>query len=324
MSFLRSRKAIWFLALPVLLLAGGALAYLKLHQAAPKESVSTPSPTPTVTGFKVDAKNLPSLATGHYDAWVLNSDAKTSTAIAKFNVAQDGSLAGGDGKALVNNVLPFQGTLVEGSIIEVTVEPATSKDDVPSQSVVLKGPLKADGTAQLGFDAVALTTATAKYVLATPTDDPAKNETSGLWFGMPGTKPAPLLSLPAAPAGWKYEGWVLYQSKTVSTGRFNNPQAADDFGGYNATKKPAPNFPGQDFLANAPADLGFSFPINLADGTSKALLSLEPDTAGTDPSGPTEYLLLFSADVASGLKDHVATDLTKSPGLPSATFTYSQ
>lgn len=305
------------------MLAGSVLAYLKLHQAAPSQAASTsPPPPPQPSGFKVEAKNLPPLSTGHYDAWVINGDTKTN--IAKFNVDQNGNLATVEGKAIEGNSFPYQGGLVEGNTVAISVEAADSKDDKPSPSVILHGPLKADGSAELVFDVVSLSAVSGKYMLATPTDDPAKNESSGLWFGVPGTKPVPLLTMPPAPLGWKYEGWVTNQSKLISLGRFADARAKDDFNGYSATKKPAPNFPGQDFLVNAPADLGFAFPINLADGSSKAAISLEPDVGGADPTGPTAYLPLFMADIPSGLKDHVATDLTKAANIPSATFTYSQ
>ena len=116
----------------------------------------------------------------------------------------------------------------------------------------------------------------------------------------------------------------MYKDKTLSLGKFSDPRAGDDFNGYSATKKPTPNLPGQDFLTNPPANLGFSFPLNLADGSSKVVISLEPDVSTADPSGNDAYLILFTADIPSGLKDHVATDMVKTAALPSASFTYSQ
>jgi hypothetical protein len=322
-NWFRSHRMVWGSFLLVLLLGGGAFAYVKYTQEVPTDSVAAPpAAAPSVAGFKVELKNFPVTSDGHYAAWVINDQAKTL--IGQFSVRKDGGLFTIDGKAIDNTTLPFSGKLVEGDMIEITLESSDSKGEQPSASVVMRGELKSDGSAELGFSAVDLSAATSKYVLATPTDDPEKNETSGLWFGMPSTKPTSSLNLPVAPIGWKYEGWVLYKDKLLSTGRFSEPKGQDSFNGYSATKKPTPGLAGQDFLVNAPTDLGFTFPINLADGASKAIISLEPDIGGVDVDGSGLFIPLFTSDIPAELKDRVATDMAKSTALPSAIFTYSQ
>jgi len=130
----------------------------------------------------------------------------------------------------------------------------------------------------------------------------------------------PSLILPEAPKGWKYEGWALYQGVLLTTGRFQRARGIDEFSGYSGGASTGPNFPGEDFLRNTPEGLSLSFPINLADGTSKIFLTIEPDIEGVDPTGDGQFMLRpFSADIAKDAKDHESFNLTKDlSGFPTA------
>lgn len=46
---------------------------------------------------------------------------------------------------------------------------------------------------------------------------------------------------------------------------------------------PGPPFPGEDFLTGLPA--GIVSPVNLADGGSMVVITVEPDLGGQDPTG---------------------------------------
>jgi len=85
-------------------------------------------------------------------------------------------------------------------------------------------------------------------------------------------------------------------------GRFNNPEARD-FANLYSGPEPAPAFPGEDFVANAPA--GLTFPADL--GGARLLLTLEPvldDTA--DPS----QLVVLEAILPAGLQGGEIIELT--------------
>ena len=85
------------------------------------------------------------------------------------------------------------------------------------------------------------------------------------------TGPMEALSLPSLPAGWDYEGWVVINGTPVTSGKFSAADMADDSAPYSSTM-PAPPFPGEDFLLNAP--MGLTFPTDLAGMT--AVISIEP------------------------------------------------
>ena len=165
--------------------------------------------------------------------------------------------------------------------------------------------------------------ATGKYFLATPTDGNSDmNEESGLWFidNSTGTKEAGL-TLPTLAAGWKYEGWVVINSIAVSTGTFTNPAVADDNAStstFKGTESDGPAFPGEDFLQNAPENLGVDFPIDLRGKT--VVVSVEPDPDNsTNPFTlkpllqliPTDLAIATSSSIAEGPKSSISGTVTR-------------
>ena len=125
------------------------------------------------------------------------------------------------------------------------------------------------------------------YQLATPTDADTSNERSGVWFAQNLETQAPGLALRAAPTGWNYEGWARHDNGWLSTGKFLSRATSDQFSGYSATANPAPGFPGEDFLNNAPS--GVTFPWTFVDGDS-VMVTLEPNPDPED--GPFGIRLL--------------------------------
>jgi hypothetical protein len=111
--------------------------------------------------------------------------------------------------------------------------------------------------------------AAGEYILETPSSgDVADDYDQGIWWLVPGADGmAPGLRLPALPAGWTYEGWVVGADGPVSTGTFDAADVADaDGAGEAAGPDGSPAFPGQDFVD--PARL-------LTDGHA-AVISVEP------------------------------------------------
>jgi len=231
--------------------------------------ISQDEPMVTESKLSLSELNLEALEEGHYEGWAIFGEEKISTG--KFNI--------GD-----NLVFNTGLDLSNADKIVITIEPEGDTDDVPSGIVVLTGDL-VSGEASLEFP-VSFEGISGGYILATPTDGPDSNETSGVWFL---ELPEPLnssLILPELPGGWVYEGWVVNKGTPLTSGRFTDVSDADDFEGFSGAE-PGPDFPGEDYLVNAPE--GTEFPINLADGQSLVVISVEPNLDGVDPAGEAPF-----------------------------------
>jgi hypothetical protein len=278
------QKGIWVIIILAIIAVGG---YFMLQNGGQGAAVAT---------LLLEDIQLEPLAEGHYEGWAIFGDEKVST----------GTFAVGDELSFGSDR-----NLAEADAIVVTIEPEGDNDEVPSGVVVLAGDVE-NGVAQLSFP-VDFTGATGSLILATPSNGADTEETSGIWFL---TLPEPLqagLSLPALPAGWKYEGWAVHEGTPLSSGRFSSPSGEDEFSGYSGAEA-FPPFPGEDFLQNPPE--GVFFPIDLANGTSLAVISVEPDINGTDPTGPgPAQIKPLVAQIAAGTADH--TNITMGLNLDS-------
>lgn len=146
----------------------------------------------------------------------------------------------------------------------VTIEPDDS-DSIPSDTHLIGGDFDSDGDATLTISFPAalgtdFSTATGEFILAAPSS-PGSPANLGIWF-LNNSNPPPVagLSLPTLPAGWVYEGWVVFAGVPTSTGTFTDPNAADSDGpGPNAgpTTTGLPNYPGQDFV-NPPQNVAMA------------------------------------------------------------------
>lgn len=240
---------------------------------------------------------FPSLASGHYEGWAIYGDEKVST----------GTFGAGD-----DLTFAVDRNLLQADAVAVTIEPDDDRDPGPSGIVYLAGAV--DGpTPDLSFPVSFPSDLSGTYILATPTNGPDSHETAGVWFIDPRGGPSPgLAALPDLPAGWTYEGWAVTQGKPISTGRFDDPAAPDDFDGHSGPRG-APPLPGEDLLQNAPS--GVSFPADLADGTSAIVVSVEPDLDGTDPTGPAPFAVKpLVGHVSAGLDDHSPAGLSANLG----------
>lgn len=239
--------------------------------------------------------NLAPLSDGIYEGWIVRGDDKFS--FGTFNTNEDSQIVG---ELDLGDVEP-----AEGDKVVVTIEPVPDADPGPSSTVVLAGDIL-NGSADLAFP-VDVSNFSGKYVLATPSDGMDNNETSGVWFIDLSTGAAAVgLDIPVAPEGWTYEGWVVYEGNPISTGQFTDPATADNFDGFTGPEG-VPPFPGEDFVTNLPDGAA---PYELANGTSKVVISLEPLQDGTDPTGPAPAQVKpLAADVAEGAADHETFDL---------------
>ena len=262
--------------------------------------------TGSASSVRLTVKNLPALKGATYELWVIEGKQKLSGG--KFNVAANGKVAG----RLSSSIDP-----AGADMLAVTIEPKGDRNKVPSGTVILAGKPSSTG-ARLSFP-INLSRIAGTYLLATPTDDDDSNETAGIWFLTPAMKAS--LNVPTAPAGWAWEGWGVTQETPLTSGRFSKPTGADRSAPFSGPKG-GPPFPGEDFVQRLPG--GVSAPVDLADGSSMVVLTLEPDLRGKDPTGPGPFSIKpLVAKVAAGAKDHQSFRLQRDlSGLPSGSASF--
>ena len=258
--------------------------------------------------LRLAAKNLQPLTGARYEVWVVYGSKKLSTGT--FSIASDGQISG----RLASPRDP-----AKADAIVVTIEPRPDRDRGPSGIVVLSGKPRAGGTA-LSFPQ-SLRGISGTYLLATPTDEDGTNETAGIWFLTPDLRAS--LRLPDAPAGWAWEGWGVTQQTPLTTGRFSKVTGADRSAPFSGPKG-APAFPGEDFLQRLPETVSPS--VNLADGSSLVVISLEPELKGKDPTGSAPFSIKpLVGKVPAGAKDHKSYSLRRDlSGLPSGRVTFAK
>lgn len=232
----------------------------------------TPPPPPPAgeDDLSLNVTGLPQLGSDYvYEGWIIVDDFPISTGT--FTVDGDG-----DPSPAAFNV--DEDELAEASGFMITIEPASGDDGVPSDTHILAGDfdgnsagLTTDHDNSLGDDFDEATT-NGSYLLNTPTTGDDTDNLSGVWFlsDFLGVESASL-ELPELPEGWKYEGWVVINDEPFSTGKFTQVDVSDEQDLYSGTE-PAPEFPGEDFVTNAPD--GHTFPVNLAG--EPLFISIEP------------------------------------------------
>ncbi len=212
---------------------------------------------PATSTLSLSFERLPVLgASSVYEGWVIVNDAPVSTG--RFTVGADGA----------TTPAMFEVEGAGANMFVLTIEPAAGDDPAPSATHVLAGPI-AGGKAELtaAHDAAigeSFASAAGAYVLATPsTMADMGDETQGIWWVDPASMAA-TLELPAAPTGWRYEGWVIGADGPVSTGWFEAVSGADSDGsGEGAGPDAGPPFPGQDFITPALELVGLETAITL-------------------------------------------------------------
>jgi len=206
----------------------------------------------------------------------------------------------------------------------LSIEPTIDSDPLPSATKILAGDFSGTNASVSTIPVGDFSNAVGKYILATPTNGMSSNENSGIWFlDLPNSMPPPLtgLTLPELSDGWKYEGWAVISGTPVTTGKFTNVNATDEFDDFSDSMPLGmPNgadgfFPGEDFLLNAPS--GLTFPTDLAGAT--AVISVEP----YPDNSPMPFALkpLVGA-IPSNATDHVTYVMDQNLGsLPAGNVT---
>ncbi|NJN81879.1 MAG: anti-sigma factor [Caldilineaceae bacterium] len=233
-----------------------------------------------------------------YEGWLIIDGAPVSTGL--FDVDADGMLSSHDFSVDVD---PATATA-----FVLTIEPSPDADPAPSAVHLLGGDI-VDGMAELSvahpaalgadFSAIDSSYILGIGALASVTAD--NSYRNGIWFDK--------LNLPALPAGWLYEGWVVGPDGPITTGRFADPNAMDLDGSGPAAGGPGtgPGFPGQDYLTPA---------IDLTTGYA-AVISIEPEP----DNSPMPFLLKPLVDsTIDDVGDHGSQPLESNLGsLPTGT-----
>ena len=247
-----------------------------------------------------------------YEGWIIVSGTPMSTGT--FSVDANGQLS--------QTSFSVDATqLSSASTFVISIEPVPDPNAAPSDVKYLGGDFSGNTanltighSLTLGSD---FTSATGKYVLATPTNGTNTNELSGVWFlDLSSGMPSQGLILPTLPTGWMYEGWAVVNGTAVTTGKFTDPNAADNSAPYSGPM-PGPPFPGEDLLQNAPA--GLTFPTNL-QGT-KVVLTIEPN-----PDNSTKPFTLkpLAGDVPPNAGDRITYDMNNQAGTTNPTGTVTR
>ena len=230
-------------------------------------------------------QNLPELGDNYvYEGWLIVGNEKIST----------GRFSSTEGAKHSSDLLDI--SMVNAATTYVlTIEPATETGadlTSPSGWIFSKGNFTNNTASPSTNDALFsgstnLETATGNFFLKAPSVGTTGSDANGIWFidALPPTKGG-FTSLPTLANGWIYEGWVVVPNSNggmtpVSTGRFSNPDMADEsfFGATSNNEfkgpKGVPPFPGEDYIINPNNRYaGVTFPIDLQNAT--VVISIEP------------------------------------------------
>lgn len=257
---------------------------------------------PAFSNLNVNLTGLENLGTDYrYEGWLIVNGGPVSTGV--FTVNDSGQLSA--------TSFPIATTTLNSATdFVLTIEPTIDPDPAPSNTKLLSGSFSGN-SASVNSNLVAdFSSASGKYILATPTDGAGNNELSGVWFLDNSSGSAMTgLNLPTLADGWKYEGWAVINGTPVSTGTFIDASMADD----NASTSPfkgnmgnGPGYPGEDYIQNAPT--GLTFPTNLQGATIVVSVEPYPDNS------PAPFTLKPLAHmVPATAADHTAIDMGAGP-----------
>lgn len=258
--------------------------------------------TSTVGDLTVNLEGLETLGTGYvYEGWLIVNGKPVSTGtFTSVSFPQSFTV----NKSDLNTATKFV----------LTIEPAGETGTAalePADTKLLAGDFNGKSATVNSSEIVAdFANASGKYILATPTDKDDSNEASGVWFLDNSNPPAVAgLNLPTLKAGWKYEGWVVFKGKPVSTGTFLSVDKADENAStspYKGTSGNGPGFPGEDYLIGSA--VGVKFPTDLKGAT--IVISVEP----YPDNSPTPFTLKPLAHVVpSNAKNHTVINMGAGP-----------
>jgi hypothetical protein len=231
---------------------------------------------------------------GHYEAWARVAGQVVS--LGKFDRADGGApiaLAGGKLPPA-----PVSGTATE---VFVTQEPPGDADGRPSKQVFLRGAI-ADGSAALRTPLTeAWREARGVYILDNPFTWKDGTDYNGIWFGYYDRAARAYqtgLTMPEAPDGTMYAGWVILKGVPLRVGKFRTALDNDDWGVYSgrtgASELIDPvgrPMPGEDFFTNLPAGVETG-PNKPSLGGATVIVSLEDATLAHEDQFPSPVRIL--------------------------------
>ncbi len=241
----------------------GLLA-LPLFLASCNDDEATPNPTPTGE-ITLNLTNIDDLGDDYvYEGWI----------IVDGNPVTTGTFTADADQNLSETTFSVDATQLEAATAFVlSIEPTVDTDPAPSDVKYLVGDFSGDEAAVNTSIVGDFSAAAGKFIIAAPTTASMDDDLSGVWFlDNSSGSPVASLVLPTLGAGWAYEGWAVIGGQPVSTGIFTAGDAADASSAFSGTDNPAPPFPGEDFINNAPA--GLTFPTELAE--TPIVISVEP------------------------------------------------
>ncbi len=236
--------------------------------------------TPAASNITLNIEGFEALGDNFdYEGWLIVDGNPVSTGV--FDVDANGELS--------ETVFEVSAADKDAAtMFVVSIEPVPDNDPAPAPTKYVSGAFNGNtasigtGTIGAGFES-----STGKYIIAAPTGTMApEEEFSGIWFlDNSGTDAVAGLDLPSLNPGWKYEGWVVIDGTPVTTGTFTNVNSADEASPFSDG---GPNYPGEDFLMNAPT--GLAFPTDLRGQT--VVISIEP----SPDNSPAPFTLKPLAD----------------------------
>lgn len=271
------------------LLAATAALTLALSVGACTDTPTEFSPLVRAVGdVRTVALRFENMATltptdGIYEAFAL-LERNDVASLGRFNVDAAGRPVDADGNPI--EIFESDVNLLNALGILVTIEPPNDTDANPSGFSLLQGPF-ADGVARLTVPGPSdLGNAGGAYRIFSPTDGPGTNETSGAWAVA--ADGSALLGLPEATRGFTYEAFVITATgRALTMARFDDPEGPDLNNPFSGPE-PAPQFPGEDFVANAPE--GIQFPLDLSG--LRILVTLEARAPGAGVADPSQLVVL--------------------------------
>ncbi len=255
--------------------------------------------TPTTANLTLDLAGLEALGDDYvYEGWIIVDGAPVSTGTFSSVTFPQSFTVDAE-------------QLSRATTFVLSIEPAVDPDPAPAATKILAGNFSGSSASVNSIGIVGdFSASSGTYILATPTDTDDTNEESGVWFldNSSGSAVAGL-NLPTLTDGWKYEGWAVIDGTPVTTGTFLSGNVADDNAATSMFKGDAnngPNYPGEDFLQNAPA--GLTFPTDLKGMT--IVISVEP----VPDNSPNPFTLKPLAHmVPANAMNHTAINMGTGP-----------
>lgn len=223
-----------------------------------------------LTKITFQSENLPTIETGHYALWGIDSESKRIL-IKRFTF-NSGFFSLDGSKLLSLNVKDH----LQYQKYEVSIEKVGDLNENQSECVLFSGDVvenKVNFTVPYFKDS----NLTAKFTLGTPTDNTKEtNETSGLWFttSIDGVNTKNALSLIKFEKCFIWAAYLEYRGQYLRIGRFSDFDKSDDFKDFSFASTNTPSIPGEDFLRELPQ--GLNAPIKLPLKDNKVILSIEP------------------------------------------------